>query len=234
MDIGWKGTIQDHLFKLYDKEVNVKGFYLGLVTDLMQNAKNTKKGLVFDYQVPEKYDVIFKENIPLFEVFLGASHGSADYYSLDSNNKIIPITHEEQEEHDIFEFTISPMQNNVYEKFIEISNEFKLSHYSILDMKEFVAENHGNMILFPSQKKVRFFRNLYHYENFGLFEFSTFDKYRTNSFIQRLKYIKQFVTNPRKFLEFTFWKAAALDDIGLLSVYKIYNKKKFHNFFKKR
>jgi len=232
VDVGWKGTIQDHIYKLYDKEVFVSGFYLGLVTDLMQDQKNQKIGLVFDYKKEDIYDKIFKENISLFEVFLGASHGSADHYKENNNGFIEPITHQEKEEKEIFKTIISPIQEVVYKKFIELTNEFKLSHISILDLKREVAKIHSRMIYSPTKEEIRFFRELYHYENFGLFEFSEFNKYQTDNYKHKIKNIVTFIKSPKKFLETGFWKAATLDDIGLLKLYYIYAQYKKFKIFK--
>jgi HAD superfamily hydrolase (TIGR01549 family) len=232
MDIGWKGTIQDHLFKLYDREVTIKGFYLGLVIDLMPHEKNQKNGLVFDYKKKDIYDKVFQENISLFEVFLGASHGSADHYDMMTDGVVIPVTHEEEEEKIIFNNIIHPIQKVVYKKFTEIANEFKLSHFSILDMKNEVAKIHSRMIYSPTKEEVRFFRNLYHFENFGLFEFSEFNKFQTDSYSKKVKNILKFLRGPKKFLEAGFWKASTLDDIGLLKLYYIYAQYKKFKIFK--
>ena len=177
---------------------------------------------MFNYEKEDKYDQVFKENMALFEVFLGASHGSANYYQKNSNNLIEPITHQEKEEKEIFETIIQPIQEVLYQKFINFSHEFKLSHFSILDMKDEVAKIHSRMIYTPSKKEVRFFRGLYHYESFGLFQFSEFNQYQTNNYADKIKNIIKFIRSPKQFLAESFWKAAALDDIGLLELYYIY------------
>jgi len=232
VDVGWKGTIQDHIFKLYDQKVQINGFYLGLVIDLMQDTKNYKKGLVFDFKKPDIYDKVFQENISLFEVFLGASHGSADHYEKDNNHVVKAITYEEEEETIIFNTVIEPIQSVVYNKFLDLSKEFKLSHISILDMKTEVAKIHSRMIYSPTKDEIRFFRELYHYENFGLFEFSEFNKYQTDSYKKKILNIIKFMKGPKKFLESGFWKAATLDDIGLLKLYYLYAHYKKFKIFK--
>ena len=234
VDVGWKGTIQDHIYKLYDKKVPIQGFYLGLIIDLMIDQNNQKTGLVFDYKKEDIYDKIFQENISLFEVFLGASHGSADRYEINDQKKVLAITHEEKDEKIIFDTVISPIQKVVYNKFTEIANEFKLSHISIFEMKDEVAKVHAKMIYSPSKEEVRFFRKLYHYENFGLFEFSEFNKYQTDSYKQKVKNIIKFLQGPKKFLQTGFWKAATLDDIGLLKLYYLYAEYKKFKIFKSK
>ena len=232
VDVGWKGTIQDHIFKLFDQTVSITGFYLGLVIDLMVHDNNQKIGLVFDYKKKDIYNKVFQENISLFEVFLGASHGSADHYEKKDDQQIIPVTHEEKEEKEIFDTIINPIQQVMYKKFIEITNEFKLSHISILDMKTEIAKIHSRMIYSPTKEEIRFFGDLYHYENFGLFEFSEFNKYQTDSYKRKVQNIVKFLKGPKKFLETGFWKAATLDDIGLLKLYYLYAHYKKFKIFK--
>jgi hypothetical protein len=222
VDAGWKGTIQDHIFKVLDRNISIQGFYIGLVTDLMVDDLNFKKGLVFDYQDSDRYDKVFKENMAIFEVLLGASHGSADSYEKTEDEKIIAVTHQEKEEAFIFDEVVNPIQVVLFEIFQKLSDEFMLSHVSILDMRKEVAKIHARMIYSPTKDEIAFFRQLYHFENFGIFEFSTFNKYKTDNFGTRIKYIIKFIKNPKQFLSSTFWKAAALDDIGLLNIYRLY------------
>ena len=222
VDAGWKGTIQDHIFKIFDQIVPVTGFYIGLVADLMPKEYNVKKGLVFDFKNFNRYDKVFKENMTIFEVLLGASHGSADNYIENKQNIVEPITYQEVKEKEIFEQVIKPIQEVLYLVFKNISNEFVLSHMSIFDMRHEVAIVHARMIYSPTQKEISFFRKLYHFENFGLFEFSTFNKYKTETKKDQIKHILNLIKNPKKFFDSTFWKAAALDDVGLLRVYLLY------------
>ena len=224
VDAGWKGTIQDHIFKLFDEKVAVNGYYLGLVTDLLPNERNFKKGLVFDYKHADRYNKVFEENMAIFEVLLGASHGSADHYTKNDTGQCLPVTHQEKEEAVIFEEIVSPLQEVIFTIFQKIAQAFMLSHVSVLDMREEVAKIHARMIYDPTKEEIAFFRQLYHFENFGVFEFSTFDKYKTDDFRIRVKYILQFLKNPKQFLSSTFWKAAALDDIGLLNIYLLYGR----------
>jgi HAD superfamily hydrolase (TIGR01549 family) len=231
VDAGWKGTMQDHLFALFEEKVKIRGFYIGLVTDLVEHHDSQKHGLVFDYQSPDIYDKIFLENISLFEVMLGASHGSADSYVYE-NSKIRVVTYQEKEEKEIYDNVISKIQNSLFLIICDLVDEFKLSHMSLLDMKRDVAKMHARIIYAPTKEEVQFFRQLYHYENFGLFQFSEFNQHETKGFLKNTKNIMKFLKNPKEFLKLTFWKAAAMDDLGLLSVYYIYAKYKQLKIFK--
>lgn len=222
IDAGWKGTIQDHIYKVFDEKIVINGFYIGLVADLMPDVNNIKKGLVFDFKNIDRLDKVYQENLTLFEVLLGASHGSADYYDMNEYNIVKSITYQKVEEQEIFEQVIRPIQEVLFKVFKNISNEFALSHVSILDIHYEVTQVHARMIYSPTHEEVGFFRKLYHFENFGVFEFSTFNKYKTESKKDQIKHILKFIKNPRKFFDSTFWKAAALDDIGLFRVYLLY------------
>lgn len=231
VDAGWKGTMQDHLFRLLEEKVQMNGFYIGLVADMVEHSLSKKQGLVFDYKNPDRYDKVFLENISLFEVMLGASHGSADSY-MKEDGKIRVITHEEKEEKEIFDNLISKIQNSLIPILDELTERFSLSHISLLDMKRDVAKMHARIIYSPTKEEVRFFRNLYHYENFGLFQFSEFNQHQSNSLINNTKNIVKFIKNPKIFLDISFWKAASLDDLGLLSLYYVYAKYKKIKIFK--
>jgi len=81
VDIGWKGTIQDNLYKIFDGDVTITGYYYGLIGDVRMNDGNRKYGLVFsDYPLKSQYFDTFKISYRFLENLLYASHGSCTGY----------------------------------------------------------------------------------------------------------------------------------------------------------
>ncbi len=81
VDVGWKGSIQDNLFYILDQEVAVAGYYVGSLIATERRKNNRKQGLLFD-DTPRlsPYFHVYNNNRSLYEMMLGASHGSADGY----------------------------------------------------------------------------------------------------------------------------------------------------------
>lgn len=223
VDAGWKGTIQDHLFLIFDKKIQFNGYYIGLLIDLMKNEKNYKKGLIFNYDNKDKFYNIYSENTSLYEVFLGANHGSADKY-IEVKGKIEVKKFLDEKEELIFEKYIKPFQKTSKMYIDEIIKIFDLAHHSPLEIEKYMVSKHSRMVHYPTKKEVQFFKKLYHYENFGNFGYSEFSNRDNLSLKQRVKNLINFLKNPKKTLNSGFWKAATLDDLGLFFLYKFYVK----------
>ncbi len=90
VDVGWKGSIQDNLFFTLKESVNISGYYVGLFQPTNVREKNRKVGVLFS-ETPQKssYFDIYRTNTSLFEMILGASHGSADgYYTREERDPL--------------------------------------------------------------------------------------------------------------------------------------------------
>lgn len=82
VDVGWQGSMQDYIFKLFGGKVKTVGYYLGLYGGGGLSAKNDKIGLLFDYatgRAQSTSDIFFYEYI-LYELLLSAGHGKTVGY----------------------------------------------------------------------------------------------------------------------------------------------------------
>lgn len=95
VDIGWHGTLQysiDRIVKLYQKEINLKGYYLGTwskARELFEKGLDMKAYLC-EFGIPEKYHDILKLCVEIFEFIHLAPHGSVIYFDR-INGKIEPV-----------------------------------------------------------------------------------------------------------------------------------------------
>lgn len=214
VDVGWKGTIQDNIFNIYDGKIKINGYYVGLILRTNIVDGNNKYGLLFNnIDKKSKYYDIFNENRALFEIILGASHGSANGY-VKSENGIIPITHQEEDEIKLYNNVIKILQNDIFIKFKEILSLFSKTTISYEDYSYKFAKKHAKMVFFPKKSEIKFFREMYHFENFGVFEFTDF-RINKLTFTQRLNNLKILLTNPREIMNRGFWGVITLEDQGL-------------------
>jgi FMN phosphatase YigB (HAD superfamily) len=237
VDVGWKGSIQNNLFYALDKHVALHGYYLGLLSPTEVQPGNSKTGILFS-DVPEHSPFIhvFNNNRSLFEMLLGASHGSADGYFLrrqmeDSGaergssvqfsipgqkqgEEICVTTLDLPAERELFNKYIRPLQDSYLMLNREVTRHVMFSGQEPPGIDWF-ARHHARMVFHPSKKEVAFFSGLYHLENFGIFEFTDFEAGKSVTLSQRLRNLRQLLKDPAAVLETGVWPPIILRRLGL-------------------
>ena len=167
VDVGWKGTMQDNIWNLFEGDIFITGLYLGYSREGENNANSLKRGLLFDYVnyggCPEISSDIFAFNSFLYEMILVAEHGRTECYS-DSFTPILKVDDDIR----MYEEYAKSIQDEIYNKFSLI---FQLKGTGILDKKEvlYFEKLHGKMFKKLSLKDVNFIDNLIllHRDGFG-------------------------------------------------------------------
>lgn len=223
VDVGWKGTIQDNLLVYFQGAKKIEGFYLGLVAAGKEHENNIKSGLLFDCVNRERSDYfdVYNENKSIFEVVLGATHGSADSYETE-NGEVVVKTSQREEERELFISLISPIQEKIFALFQVLDNELINRFYDISSLESVWAGIQARLVFLPTSKQIDIFYKIYHFENFGIFEFT---KFKTNEHIsirQRLKNLRRLLKEKSRFFGDSFWRIVALRDAGLSVFIKPY------------
>jgi len=252
VDVGWKGSIQDNLYHILDGQVRIDGYYIGSfhATELRDN--NLKKGLLFE-NAPQtsQFFNIYNNNRSLFEMMLGASHGSADGYFLPEQYAALPHTADRvvairiqndgqklevvvldlPEERQIYKEVIRPIQQGFFKLCSALNREYLLAECTRPD-DEWFARQHARMVFTPKKDEVDLFTQLYHLENFGIFEFTNFSAGPLPSLLERVKHLKNVVQHPGV-LETGVWPPVILNRLGLGSLYLIDGMLRYWKEFKK-
>ncbi|EKD34558.1 MAG: hypothetical protein ACD_75C02281G0001, partial [uncultured bacterium] len=192
VDVGWKGSIQNNIYYALDGRVKVSGYYLGLLSPTELHPNNGKKGILFsDYPSHSPFVHVFNNNRSLFEMVLGASHGSADgyfrrdqwenllyprqsdFYQNDEGEHPFVTVMDLPEERRLFNELIAPLQN-VYGELNDRLAAQLVSLTPAMPEFEWWARQHARMVFRPTRDEIDFYAGLYHLENFGLFEFTAF------------------------------------------------------------
>lgn len=216
VDVGWKGTIQDNIYRIYEEDIAIHGYYMGMVAHGDMRDHNYKYGLLFNcLENKTPYYSVYNENRALFEMLLAASHGSANGYAYNEQSKQVEaLTYHEEKELSLFKDVIEPIQKHIMSSFEQITEILRMSTYSYEELSEIFARFHANMVFFPNKKEIEFFRRMYHFENFGVFTYTTFDK-KNLTIKERIKNFEVLVVNPKGILERGFWGPITLEDQGL-------------------
>lgn len=219
VDIGWNGSIQNNISNILGKDYNINGYYLGL-QKRDGKFEECKKGLVFSNVPSESHDYkLYSTNRTIYEILLGASHGSANEY-VEKNGKVEVKLFSKQEERDIYDNHISKIQDRMLQIFSELCDLFSNGYYDNLAYSKKFNYIHFKTMFYPNKKQLEFFNNIYHYENFGVFEFTSFNTKKRVSLKFKIKeYLKLFL-RFRTYFDDCFWP-----------MLKLYNNHMFFGMF---
>ncbi len=248
VDVGWKGSIQDNIYYILSKETAVQGYYIGSLNATERVAGNRKKGLLFDNaEQPTPYFNVFNSNRSLFEMVLGAGHGSAIAYRsrddrpadqagpegnpVEDGGRCCPplvATLELALERQLFIDHIQPLQQKLFALNSEM-NRASMIEQTVPDDAWF-ARHHGRMVFLPTKGEIEWFEVLYHYENFGIFEFTNFAASHNFSLIERLHHLKNIIKDP-PVLESGVWPPIILRRFGVGFWQKIDGRRRYYREF---
>ncbi len=223
VDVGWKGSMQDNLRKILSENTCIHGYYLGLFTSPNTSETNKKEGIIFS-PLPEATEYgawIFSNTLSVYEILLGASHGSATEYIRDTTGKIDVRLSAHPYETQLFNDKISPLLDSYYLIFEKLCSIFGRTHFNIEYFDRMIAEFHASMVLLPTEEELKFIETISHFENFGVFEFSEFtsDKVPLNT---KFDNTIQFFRNPHILLKDSMWPALTFKTLGISFLRHLY------------
>ena len=208
------------------KDYNVTGYLYGLISRNPDKCKK-KQGLIFT-NVPDysKNFILYGENRSIYEILLGASHGSANKYK-EENGKVIVTTFEKEEEKQIYENVISHIQKDMFTIYEKLEDLFINGYYDNKKIAKKINKVHFDMLFSPSKEQLKFFNKIYHYENFGVFEFSKFNLKKDFTIKFYLKENAKYILKRKSFFNDAFWPTLKLHNEKLYIpqfTYKMYQK----------
>lgn len=229
VDVGWKGTIQDHLQAALPHRT-LRGSYLGIVepdgsSGVVDGA--TKRGHLFDSRTSASRSYrILRHFKSLYEFLLTAEHGSAARYEQqDGETTIEPVLDDQPAEAAIFGELIAPIQADLRRGFEALCRLDLLSEAPILATLDDVADVHQRMLFFPTGKEIELIASMRHYENFGSIGMIDVGRGRTVSLLGRLRSLRDVARRPGRVLgsgwpPLTLWSAGLGGLVRPLGVYR--------------
>ncbi len=121
VDVGWKGFIQDNIYDIYEKQVEVSGYYLGYDNFGKISLTNRKQGLLFDtvtFSDEINCDIFIYDALN-YELILAAGHGKTVGYQEDGT----PVL-EYDEDKIAYDKYVKKIQELLLNKFIKIGEIF--------------------------------------------------------------------------------------------------------------
>lgn len=211
VDVGWKGTIQDNLYRLLCEGAStavqgIDGYYVGLVAMGAANGSNRKQGLLFSSagQRTAHFNV-FNENRALFEVILAADHGSVARYVHTDSGQAQAVRSDFEEEAMVRQF-IFPLQARLFERFAALCRYFASNDHGTAELLQLTARSHARMVFAPTLDEMNWFSTVFHVENFGVFESSRFNVDTPLTWFDRLRFtVRLMRRHPGAVLGFWPW-----------------------------
>ena len=209
VDVGWKGTIQDNLYRLLCDGAatpvqGIDGYYVGLVGAGATNAENRKQGLLFSSSGERSAHFnIFNENRALFEVILAADHGSVANYVHTEAGQATPVMSDFEEAAMVKQF-VFPLQARLFKRFEALALHFANRDYEASWLLQLAARCHARMVFMPTAHEMNWFSAVFHVENFGVFENSRFGSTRPSTLLDRIRFTVRLMRR-RPGMELGFW-----------------------------
>ncbi len=231
VDIGWNGSIQNNIQNILGDSYTVEGFYFGM-NRRNKKEKIKKYGLMFTTEPKNKEFDLYNQNRSLYEIILGASHGSANKY-VKNNKKVEVSLFSLKEEKNIFEKVIKPLQDRMFEIYKQIVDLLVNGYYDNYKIYKLFNKIQYNMLFNPNKNQLQFFNKIYHYENFGVFEFTEFNLKNKIGIKRYIKENLKFVLRYSHYFDDSFWPILKLKNLKLYIPYFIYVTVKKIKFKKK-
>ncbi len=226
VDVGWKGSIQDNLFRWLGRargeEARIRGYMIGLIAPGAMSERNEKTGLLFSNQggLSRGFQT-FNENRSLFEVLLPARHGAPRSYVLDAEGKP-SVVRDPFVEQEMIESRVSGVAAHMMDRFREITTALALAPLDDEALWALTSERHRRMVLSPTPQEVEWMLGVSHVENFGVFEESRFGANGPGpSNIERIRFTRRLLQTkgPR---DLGFWPYLTLRRKALFGTSAIY------------
>ena len=215
VDVGWKGTMQDHLRLALGSGRQISGWYLGIVASAPLVQGEHKHGLVFDSRSPRTPAFrTLRHFKTLYELLLQAGHGSAAGYRLSADgSRVEPLLDEQADEAESFARYLAPLQDGVLAAFEELCRADGLAASPLLPGPEEAADQHARMLYYPRRREIALVGALRHYENFGLMELVSVERPRARGAALWRGRLRA-AGNPRRLLG-SGWPPLELRALGL-------------------
>lgn len=227
VDIGWNGTIQDNIQKVFSntpslQRIQLKGYYFGL------EGSDTKQkvGLVFSSN--SKDIKIFLENRSLYELLLPADHPSTKGYQLYGNS--VAPKFDNFDEKDIIFSKALPTRVSFKTTFENISKLYSQVTVTNQILYNILINFHTREVFQPNEAEINWFFSMRHKENFGVMTETIFTsaKNKLHTLDKIYYFYKIFLKKDFTFLG--LWPCATIKNILGERAASIYIRKKIGKF----
>jgi hypothetical protein len=213
VDVGWKGTIQDHLRHALPDEVSLHGYYIGMSAPGLIKPGNVKTPLLFSYGCKlAEFNTTFGSVHALYEALMVANHGSVSSYS-EKEGLVQPVFDERPEEQENYRLHAAPIQARLLELVKAVARNPFFQALSDSTLESLAEELFMRIVEKPTAAELDWYSSQQFYENFGMMEFRALAcPSTTGGLFANIRYL----LDPLPFEgQAGEWKTAHLHQLGL-------------------
>lgn len=185
VDIGWKGSIQNNIFRAMNSTLGrpgIEGFYFAITrSGHDDHPDNAKHGYMADTRTGDWIQECIFKNGPVFEMFSTAMHSSPEGYRAMARaaddqgpRRVKPVLKREATEERNFSTSFASVRRGIEDTLEETIRVLPLLDFSSAELRPFILDQLRRYILYPTRREARAFLKYSHVENFGVFKVSEF------------------------------------------------------------
>lgn len=178
VDIGWKGSIQNNIFRALRGEPGapaIEGLYFGLIhTGTDESPRNLKHGYMADTRAGDWIQECIFKNGSVFEMFSTAPHGSAEAYREVAPGRVKAVVRPDETEARNFRGSFARVRRGVEDYFEEHLACAPLADAPSAEVRAYILDQLRRYILYPTGAEARAFLEYSHVENFGVYKVSDY------------------------------------------------------------
>lgn len=171
VDIGYSGTSQKNISKIFRNKIKVHGYYM--ICEAMSSnftINNTICGILYDCNRKREGNILYTYNETVIESLLLASHSSVVGYKEEmKDRKIVPIFSNNDIEKNCYLELIKPIQKNIEEVFLNIILYVKKCFYSEFDYLTKFEKIYKRFIFNPEIKELELYIKIPITDNFAIY-----------------------------------------------------------------
>lgn len=168
VDVGYSGTSQNNISRIFRDKVRIHGYYMISYAEKETiTENNVKKGIMYDI-LSGNAKGIFTYNSAVIEMLSMASHCGVEEYKLE-NSEVKPVFHENQQELDVYNRTISKIQKTILDEFVKLG---EMIHSAALDENYYYRRfeyQYRRFICNPTIEEMDIYRLIPFVDNFAIY-----------------------------------------------------------------
>jgi FMN phosphatase YigB (HAD superfamily) len=178
VDIGWKGSIQNNMYRALAYTPNapaIVGFYFGLTHHHADtDPRNAKLGFMADTRSADWVSECIFKNGSVFEMFSTAMHGGAAGYRRTPDGRVKATIRIDASEQRNFTTHFADVRRGIEDYTTDFLSVLPLIDCSSMEMRPDFLDTLRRYILYPRRAEAKAFLEYTHVENFGIFQVTNY------------------------------------------------------------
>lgn len=166
VDIGYSGTTQNHLYRIFQQQIRISGYYLFSYSESI--AENSlKTGIIFDARKTGHKDAFSYNPVILESVFM-ASHGGVTGYRLQDNS-VVPVLEDNPAEVHCYQTIARPAQLQIKQDVLQLLRLIQQGRLAECDYYSTLRKAYQKFIFNPREAEIQQYMHMVIQDNFSAY-----------------------------------------------------------------